>query len=186
MYSECVSIQCSPSQHNSLYRLCDGMVDIQKECGLASLCKCFRVGVPIVSRALPFEPKLLASGFLELARREQRCARSPQFRSRARIPSLLSCLAEVRELTLERNHRVSVVGDCNIAQRRHGPWDLICTEEAKDTELGEASVVELCCQAALFCLFRHVLVEAERIVEVYGRKIGNVSAKCKVAISALQ
>jgi hypothetical protein len=69
-------------------------------------------------------------------------------------------------LSLERNHWVSVVWDSNVGEGRDGSRDGIGTEEAEDTELSQAAIVELSDQATFLGLLSHVLVEAQGIVQV--------------------
>ena len=73
----------------------------------------------------------------------------------------------VRELSLERNHRIACVWNGNIIQCRDRARDLVGTQKAEDTELSKTSIVEFSGEATFFGFFRHVLVEAKRIIEVY-------------------
>ena len=76
-------------------------------------------------------------------------------------------LVEVRELSLKRNHGVTIIVNGNGVQCGNGTFDLVGAQETKDTELGETSVVEFGGEAAFLGLGGHVLVEAKGIVEVW-------------------
>jgi hypothetical protein len=78
----------------------------------------------------------------------------------------ISCLAEVRELSLERNHRVAIIMNRNIIQQRHRSWNLIRTQESKDTQLSKTAVVQFGSKTLLLRFGGHVLVESKWIVEV--------------------
>jgi len=73
----------------------------------------------------------------------------------------------VRELSLERNHGVACVWNSNIIQCRDRSRDLVGTQKAEDTKLSKTSIVEFSGEATFLGFFRHVLVEAKRIIEVY-------------------
>jgi hypothetical protein len=73
---------------------------------------------------------------------------------------------EVRELSLERNHRVSAVWHSNATEGRDGSWDLVGTKESEETELGQAAVIQLSNQATFLGRFVHVLVEAKGVIQV--------------------
>ena len=73
----------------------------------------------------------------------------------------------VRELSLERNHRVSSIWNGNIIQCRDRSRDLVGTQEAEDTKLSKTSIVDFSGEATFLGFWGHVLVEAQRIIEVY-------------------
>ena len=75
-------------------------------------------------------------------------------------------LAKVRELSLERNHGIAIIMNCNVIQQRNGAWDLISAQETKDSQLSKTTVVQLGSKALLLRFGGHVLVESKWIVEV--------------------
>ena len=86
-------------------------------------------------------------------------------------------LAEVRELPLERHHRVAAVVDRDVVQRGDGAGDGVGAQEAEDPEHGRAPVVDLGRQAAGLGLLAHLLVETEGIVQVWDRVAGMFRGK---------
>jgi len=73
---------------------------------------------------------------------------------------------QVRKLSLEWNHNVSIVWDSNSAQGGYGSWDGIGTQESENSEHGKTSIVQFSGKTTLLGLLRHVLGEAEWIVKV--------------------
>mmetsp|Transcript_15390 Transcript_15390/g.32560 ORF Transcript_15390/g.32560 Transcript_15390/m.32560 type:complete len:279 (+) Transcript_15390:226-1062(+) len=73
---------------------------------------------------------------------------------------------EVRELSLKRNHGITLVWDSNTVQSRDRSRDLVSAQESKDGKLSKTAVVEFGLKATLFGLFRHILVEAKGIIQV--------------------
>ena len=83
-----------------------------------------------------------------------------------------SCLAEVRELSFERNHRITAVRAGDVVEQWDRTRDGIGTEETEDTELGKTSIVKFGNQPAFLGFFGHLLVESKRIVQVQDRVDG--------------
>mmetsp|Transcript_16187 Transcript_16187/g.25260 ORF Transcript_16187/g.25260 Transcript_16187/m.25260 type:complete len:257 (-) Transcript_16187:29-799(-) len=73
---------------------------------------------------------------------------------------------EVGELSLERNHGVSRIGDGDSTKGGNRSRDGISAQEAEDSELCQTSVVDLLDETSLLLLSAHVLVEAEGVEEV--------------------
>lgn len=74
---------------------------------------------------------------------------------------------EVRELSLERNHGITIVMNSNTVQSGDGSWDLVSTQETEDTELSQTSVVKFGSQATLLGFGGLVFAEAKGIIKVY-------------------
>jgi len=69
-------------------------------------------------------------------------------------------------LSFEGDHGISRVRDGNIVQEGNRSWDSVGAKESKDSKLGQTSVVDLSTEASFLGFLRHVLVEAEGIVQV--------------------
>ena len=66
----------------------------------------------------------------------------------------------------EGRHDISIVGDGNAVEGGHRSGDLVGCQESHDSDLGEATVVELGDEALLLLLGGPVLGESEGVVEV--------------------
>ena len=73
---------------------------------------------------------------------------------------------EVRELSHERDHRVSAVWDGDATEGWDGSRDDVGRKESENTDHGQSSVVDLGNQAAFLGFLGHFLVEAKGIVQV--------------------
>ena len=71
----------------------------------------------------------------------------------------------------EGSHDVSVVGDGNAVEGGDGSGDLVGCQESHDSDLGEATVVELGDEALLLLLGGPVLGESEGVEEVEGGRV---------------
>jgi len=86
----------------------------------------------------------------------------------------VACL-EVRELSLERNHRITIVVNSNIIQEWDRSRDLVSTQESKDTKLGKTSVVKFGGEATFLLLCGPILAEAKGIIKVCESRMDEVS-----------
>ena len=115
------------------------------------------------------------TGSLHSLKRESRVPRSvckynllwkPATATTIKHRAYLCRLAKVRELSLERNHGIAIIMNCNVIQQRNGSWDLISAQESKDSQLSKTTVVQLSSKALLLRFGGHVLVESKWIIEV--------------------
>ena len=87
---------------------------------------------------------------------------------RVRVPRYSTVYLQDVEVTLERNHRISIVGNdsSQFIQEWNRSRNLVRGQESKDTKHGQSSIVDLSLETLRLRFLALILVETKGIVKV--------------------